>query len=219
MLDVRFHNLKMNGSMKIIATILFCAAVLLATVSLTSCTDDPSPGLTLTPVEFGGEHASLLSSITGHSLAYQLQSNGDATAYRIEIERLEKGESIAKQELLGGTFAALMQDSPRDESIDMVLAFLVTDPRREGDSTEITAVLSGPSTSFHKDIQIPEWDSMGGNPGTTWGEHHERVHFQSTSEPIVLWVWVKGEYHGGSGLTHAGKQARACMQLTLHLEN
>lgn len=153
--------------MKIIAPILLCTTVLLATVPLTSCTDSPAPGLTLTPVEFGGEHSSLLQTISGQSLAYRLQYKGDASAYRIEIERLEKGVSIAKQELLAGTFAALMQDSPRDDSIDMLLAFLVTDPRREGDSTEITAVLSSPSTSYHEDIQIPEWDSMGGNPGTT----------------------------------------------------
>lgn len=204
---------------KYFSSITIAIAALLAAAVLTSCTESSEPGLTLTPVEFGGEHASLVSTITGQTLAYRLQYNGDATAYRIEIERLEKGESIAKQELVAGTFAALMRNSSRDESIDMLLAFMVTDPRREGDSTEITAVLSGPSTSRHKDIQIPEWDSMGGNPGTTWGEHRERVQFQSTSEPTVLWVWVKGDYHGGGGLTHAGKQARACMQLTLHLED
>ncbi|MDB4690047.1 hypothetical protein OAH23_06485 [Verrucomicrobia bacterium] len=78
-----------------------------------------------------------------------------------------------------------------------MLAFLVTDPRREGDSTEITAVLSNNTGSFHKDIQIPEWDSMGGNPGTFYGEHYERIHFKPTSEHAVLWVWVKGDYHGG----------------------
>ena len=199
--------------------ITIAITALLATTALTSCTDKSEPGLTLTPIEFGGEHASLLSVITGNSFAYRVQYDGHSTSYRIDMELFEAGELTAKRQLLAGIFADLAQNSIQDESIDMLLAFMVTDPRREGDSTEITAVLSGPSMSHHKDIQIPEWDSMGGSPGTTWGEHLESVQFQSTSEPIVLWVWVKGEYHGGSGLTHAGKQARACMQLTLHLED
>ena len=209
----------MNEKMKTIATILLCTTAVLVTVPLTSCTDDPPSGLTLTPVEFGGDHASLLSAINGRTLAYRFQYHGDAMAYRIEVEWLEKGESIHKQELLAGTFAHLMQDSPREDGIDLLLAFQVTDPRRDGDSTEITAVFSGASMSSHKDLQIPEWDSMGGNPGTFYGEYHKSVHFQSTGEPVVLWVWVKGGgYRGGKGLAYAAKEAPACMQVTLHLE-
>jgi len=204
--------------MKLFATAIICTAALCVAVSMTSCTNHPPPGLTLTPVEFGGKHASLLSSITGQTLAYRLQYNGEATAYRIEIEQLENGMSIAKQQLLAGSFDDLMEQSQRDDSIDMLLAFLVTDPRREGDPTEITTVLSKNTSSFHKDIQIPEWDSMGGNPGTFYGEHHESIHFKPTSEPIVLWIWVKGEYNGGRGLSHAAKEARACIQFKLHLE-
>ena len=168
---------------------------LLATTALTSCADRPEPGLTLTPVEFGGEHASLLSAITGSSFAYRVQYDGHSTAYRIDMELFEAGELTAKRQLLAGTFAELAQNSIQDESIDMLLAFMVTDPRREGDSTEITAVLSSPSTSRHKDIQIAEWDALGGRGGSSYGGHHERVHFQSTSEPIVLYRWWKGEHH------------------------
>jgi len=204
--------------MKLFATAIICTAALFVTVSMTSCTDHPPPGLTLTPIEFGGEHASLLSNITGQTLAYRLQYNGDATAYRIEIEQLENGMSIAKRQLLAGTFDDLEEQSQRDDSIDMLLAFLVTDPRRDGDSTEISAVMSNNAGSFHKDIQIPEWDSMGGNPGTFYGQHYESIHFKPTGEPIVLWIWVKGEYNGGRGLSHAAKEARACIQFKLHLE-
>ena len=199
--------------MKTITTILFGAAVLLAAASLTSCTDDPSPGLTLTPVELGGEHASLLSAMTGNSFAYRVQYDGDATGYRIDIELFETGELTTNRQLLAGTFADLTGNS----SQDVLLAFLVTDPRRDGESTEITAALSGPSMSHHKDIQIAEWDALGGRGGSSYGGHHERVHFQSTSEPIVLYRWWKGE-HLQSLTDPRGLDARACMQLTLRLE-
>lgn len=197
--------------MKAITTILFGAAVLLATVSLTSCTDDPSPSLTLTPVEFGGEHASLLSTMTGDSFAYRVQYDGDATGYRINIELFESGELTTNRQLLAVTFA----DFPENWSQDLLLAFLVTDPRRDGEPTEITAALSGPIMSFHKDIQIAEWDALGG--GGARGGHHERMHFKSTSEPIVLYRWWQGSHH--SSLTDPrAKESRVCMQLTLHLE-
>ena len=215
---VYFFSVTWFIKMKLFATAFICTAAVFVTVSMTSCTDNPPPGLTLTPVKFGGKHASLLSSITGQTLAYRLQYNGEATTYRIEIEQLEKGMSIAKRQFLAGTFDDLVEQSQQDDSIDMLLAFLVTDPRGEGDSTEITAVMSNNTGSFHKDMQIPEWDSMGGNPGTFYGEHHERIHFKPTSEPAVLWVWVKGDYHGGRGLSHAGKEAQSCIQFTLHLE-
>ena len=194
-----------------ITTISLCTAALLATVLLTSCTDNPQPGLTLTPVEFGGEHASLLSTMTGNSFAYRVQYDGDATGYRIDIELFESGELTTNRQLLAVTFA----DFPENWSQDLLLAFLVTDTRRDGESTEITAALSGPSMSFHKDIQIAEWDALGG--GGACGGHHERMHFKSTSEPVVLYRWWKGSHH--SSLTDPrAKESRVCMQLTLHLE-
>jgi len=202
---------------KKISSITIAITALLATTALTSCADKSKPGLTLTPVEFGGEHASLLSVITGSSFAYRVQYNGHSTAYRIDMELFEAGELTAKRQLLAGTFAELAQNSIQDESIDMLLAFMVTDPRREGDSTEITAVLSSPPTSRHKDIQIAEWDALGGRGGSSYGGHHERMHFQSTSEPIVLYRWWKGGHH--QSLTDPlAKESRVCMQLVLHLE-
>ena len=133
------------------------------------------------------------------------------------MELFEAGELTAKRQLLAGIFADLAQNSIQDESIDMLLAFMVTDPRREGDSTEITAVLSNPPTSFHKDIQIAEWDALGGRGGSSYSDHHERMHFQSTSEPIVLYRWWKGEHY--QSLTDpSAKESRVCMQLVLHLE-
>lgn len=202
---------------KIFSSITTAITVFLATTALTSCTDRPEPGLTLTPVKFGGEHASLLSAITGNSFAYRFQYDGHSTAYRIDMELFEAGELTAKRQLLAGRFADLAQNSIQDESIDMLLAFMVTDPRREGDSTEITAVLSGPSMSRHKDIQIAEWDALGGRGGSSFGRHYERVHFQSTSEPIVLYRWWRGEHY--QSLTDpSAKESRVCMQLVLHLE-
>ena len=202
--------------MKIITTISLWTAALLAIVPMTSCSDNPQPGLTLTPVEFGGEHASLLSAMTGNAFAYRVQYDGDATGYRIDIELFESGELTTNRQLLAGTFADLTWDSSQDESIDMLLAFVVTDPRRDGESTEITAALSGPFMSYHKDIQIAEWDALGGRGGA-YGGHHERMHFKSTSEPIVLYRWWKGSHH--SSLTDPrAKESRVCMQLTLHLE-
>jgi len=197
--------------------ITIAITALLATTALTSCTDKSEPGLTLTPIEFGGEHASLLSVITGNSFAYRVQYDGHSTSYRIDMELFEAGELTAKRQLLAGIFADLAQNSIQDESIDMLLAFMVTDPRREGDSTEITAVLSNPPTSFHKDIQIAEWDALGGRGGSSYSDHHERMHFQSTSEPIVLYRWWKGE-HLQSLTDPSAKESRVCMQLVLHLE-
>ncbi|MDA9924928.1 hypothetical protein N9406_01150 [Verrucomicrobiales bacterium] len=197
--------------------ITIAITALLATTALTSCTDRSEPGLTLTPIEFGGEHASLLSVITGNSFAYRVQYDGHSTSYRIDMELFEAGELTAKRQLLAGIFADLAQNSIQDESIDMLLAFMVTDPRREGDSTEITAVLSNPPTSFHKDIQIAEWDALGGRGGSSYSDHHERMHFQSTSEPIVLYRWWKGD-HLQSLTDPSAKESRVCMQLVLHLE-
>jgi len=197
--------------------ITIAITALLATTALTSCTDNSEPGLTLTPIEFGGEHASLLSVITGNSFAYRVQYDGHSTSYRIDMELFEAGELTAKRQLLAGIFADLAQNSIQDESIDMLLAFMVTDPRREGDSTEITAVLSNPPTSFHKDIQIAEWDALGGRGGSSYSDHHERMHFQSTSEPIVLYRWWKGD-HLQSLTDPSAKESRVCMQLVLHLE-
>jgi hypothetical protein len=197
--------------------ITIAITALLATTALTSCTDKSEPGLTLTPIEFGGEHASLLSVITGNSFAYRVQYDGHSTSYRIDMELFEAGELTAKRQLLAGIFADLAQNSIQDESIDMLLAFMVTDPRREGDSTEITAVLSNPPTSFHKDIQIAEWDALGGRGGSSYSDHHERMHFQSTSEPIVLYRWWKGD-HLQSLTDPSAKESRVCMQLVLHLE-
>ena len=197
--------------------ITIAITALLATTALTSCTDKSEPGLTLTPIEFGGEHASLLSVITGNSFAYRVQYDGHSTSYRIDMELFEAGELTAKRQLLAGIFADLAQNSIQDESIDMLLAFMVTDPRREGDSTEITAVLSNPPTSFHKHIQIAEWDALGGRGGSSYSDHHERMHFQSTSEPIVLYRWWKGD-HLQSLTDPSAKESRVCMQLVLHLE-
>jgi len=197
--------------------ITIAITALLATTALTSCTDKSEPGLTLTPIEFGGEHASLLSVITGNSFAYRVQYDGHSTSYRVDMELFEAGELTAKRQLLAGIFADLAQNSIQDESIDMLLAFMVTDPRREGDSTEITAVLSNPPTSFHKDIQIAEWDALGGRGGSSYSDHHERMHFQSTSEPIVLYRWWKGD-HLQSLTDPSAKESRVCMQLVLHLE-
>ena len=111
--------------------ITIAITALLATTALTSCTDKSEPGLTLTPIEFGGEHASLLSVITGNSFAYRVQYDGHSTSYRIDMELFEAGELTAKRQLLAGIFADLAQNSIQDESIDMLLAFMVTDPRRE----------------------------------------------------------------------------------------
>lgn len=159
----------------------------------------------------------MLSVITGNSFAYRVQYDGHSTSYRIDMELFEAGELTAKRQLLAGIFADLAQNSIQDESIDMLLAFMVTDPRREGDSTEITAVLSNPPTSFHKDIQIAEWDALGGRGGSSYSDHHERMHFQSTSEPIVLYRWWKGD-HLQSLTDPSAKESRVCMQLVLHLE-
>jgi hypothetical protein len=194
--------------MKIITTISLCTAAFLATVPLTSCTDNPSPGLTLTPVE---------STRTGDSFAYRVQYEGRSTAYRIDMELFEAGKLTAKRQLLAGTFADLAPDSIRAKSIDMLLEFVVTDPRRDGESTEITAVLSGPTKSYHEDIQIAEWDALGGKGGSFRSGHRERVHFQSTSEPIVLYRWWKGE-HLESLTDPRGLDSPVCMQLTLRLE-
>jgi len=159
----------------------------------------------------------LVSAITGNSFAYRVQYDDPSTAYRIDMELFEAGELTAKRQLLAGTFADLAQNSIQDESVDMLLAFVVTDPRRDVESTEITAVLSGPTMHYHKDIQIAEWDALGGRVGSSYGGHHEPVHFQSTSEPIVLYRWWKGEHH--QSLTDpSAKESRVCMQLALHLE-
>ena len=194
--------------MKTIATISLYTAALLASVTLTSCTDHPSPGLTLTPVE---------SKRTGDSFAYRVQYEGQSTAYRIDMELFEAGKLTAKRQLLAGNLADLAQDSIQDKSIEMLLQFVVTDPRRDGESTEITAVLSGPAMSYHKDIQIAEWDALGGKAGYVHGGHYERIHFQSTSEPIVLHRWWKGE--ALNSLTDPrALDSPVCMQLTLRLE-
>lgn len=194
--------------MKIIATISLYTAALLAAVPLTSCNDNPSPGLTLTPVE---------SKRTGDSFAYRVQYEGQSTAYRIDMELFEAGKLTAKRQLLAGTFADLAQDSIQDKSIDMLLEFVFTDPRRDGESTEIAAVFSGPTKSHHKDIQIAEWDALGGKVGYVCRGHYERIHFQSTSEPIVLYRWWKGE--SLNSLTDPrGLDSPVCMQLTLRLE-
>ena len=140
-----------------------------------------------------------------------------STAFRIDMESFEAGKLTAKRQLLAGTFADLARDSNQDESIDMLLDFVVTDPRRDGESTEIAAVLSGPATSYHKDIQIAEWDALGGKAGYVHRGHYERIHFQSTSEPIVLHRWWKGE-HLDSLTDPRGLDSPVCMQLTLRLE-
>lgn len=203
---------------KYFSSITITIAVLLTIAPLTSCTDNPPAGVTLTPVEFGGEHASLLSIITGNSFAYRVQYEGKATAYRIDMELFENGELTANRQLLAGTFADLTESSSQDESIDMLLAFVVTDPRRDGESTEITAVLSGSTTSYHKDIQIAEWDALGEKRGPSHIGHRERVHFQSTSEPIVLYRWWKGGTKTESLTDPRGLDSPVCMQLTLRLE-
>ena len=133
------------------------------------------------------------------------------------MELFQAGKLTAKRQLLAGTFADLAQNSTQDESIDMLLAFVVTDPRRDGEPTEITAVLSGPDMYCHKDSEIAEWDALGGRGGSSFGGYYERVHFQSTSEPIVLYRWWKGE-HLQSLTDPWAKESRVCMQLALHLE-
>jgi hypothetical protein len=133
------------------------------------------------------------------------------------MELFENGELTANRQLLAGTFAELTGSSSQDETIDMLLAFLETDPRRDGESTEITAVLSGPDMNRHQDIQIAEWDALGGRGGSSYIGHRERVHFPSTSEPVVLYRWWKGD-HLVSLTDPRGLDSPVCMQLTLHLE-
>jgi len=179
----------------------------LAAVTLSSCADSPAPGLTLTPVKLGGEHADLINTMAGPSLAYRVQYNGDAKLYRVEMEMVKKGESIDKRQLLAGSF----------ETTEALLAFLVTDPRRTGDTSEITGILAVEGTSYHRDEVIAQWDKLASEHGTHWVTQSKRVHFDSVSEPIVLWRWVRGAA-SGTASSPVSKDADGVWQLTLRFE-
>lgn len=194
-----------------ITTGVFAFYSLVAVVGLSAC-GEPAKGLTLTRVSLGGEHAEVLRTLSGESYAYDLRYAGDAAAYRVELEVFEKGKSVDKRQLLAG---ALQEEGG---TVEGVLALMVTEPRREGDATEISGVWYKDGFSQSRHEQLESWDALasagGGGTNTSW---LPSAHFASPREPIVLWRSLRGS---GSGLpSPVPEGAESVVQLTLRVDS
>lgn len=146
-----------------------------------SCGNAPSPSeLSLTPVELGGEHGTLLETGLGPLLGYELQVGSRFQGYNLAVETWSKGELVKRQGLGGGGC---------DPTLEMRLGLIMVTPRRDGDNTELTFVLQQGGSLYHSDAVLADWDQLrNGDEGTSFVAMNKPTRL--TVEPgksIVLW--------------------------------